>query len=253
LMGELDCYLQRKPLKECDIKNYKRRFIRPLAVVAMEPSMLYFDVTEREYSEEAQEKLKNGDFADLFNDSKSEHYTTIGNWALDLWSQMDPPKNADWIAEAIKNKGWTWSMFRGLSQGLVQWCPESNPQAAFIAQYINERGNFTYVAGSEPDNRFRGHMARLVLEKEFGLRAAFSAGQFAKMGGDTHFRFHEIPKAGHEMYADNLPVTSNLISAGMASDLPELFEWVEEESEGKDVAKKLEELAKDKAAAILYA
>merc|ERR1712232_742230 len=148
LMWELDCYLQRKPLKECDIKNYKRRFIRPLAVVAMEPSMLYFDVTEREYSEEAQEKLKNGDFADLFNDSKSEHYTTIGNWALDLWSQMDPPKNADWIAEAIKNKGWTWSMFRGLSQGLVQWCPESNPQAAFIAQYINERGNFTYVAGS---------------------------------------------------------------------------------------------------------
>lgn len=251
LTGELDCYLQRKPMKECAKLSYKRNFTLPVAVVDMEPSMLYFDVTSRKYSEKAEQKLKNFDFEGLLN----EDYNTTGNWAYDLWAKMDVPEDAGWITNAIKNKGWTWSMFRGLSESLVHWCPESNPQVAFIAQYIKEGGNYTYVVGSKTDNLFRGGMAKLVLEKEYGLKAVVSEwkseGKFS-MGNGKDFGFHVVPHAGHNMYADNLLVTTNMISAGLANDLPHLFEWIDEQTGVEDNSKDASGLTNDNAAAIIY-
>jgi hypothetical protein len=223
LTGELDCYLARNPLKKCEVTHYEKKFIRPRAVVAMEPSLLYFDVTEREYSEDIEDALEKGH-------AILTKFRTTGNWAYDLWSKLEVPNDAGWITNAIKNKGWTWDMFRGLCKSLIHWCPESNPQAEFVAQYVKEGGSFTYVAGTQTDNKFRAHMVKEVLEKEYGLKAIeTSPGSDIKDRKSGEYYFHAIPDAGHEMYADNLPVTSNLISAGLMSDLPQLFADVEDE------------------------
>ncbi|CAK0902905.1 unnamed protein product [Prorocentrum cordatum] len=50
LTGQLDSYLTRHPLKQCEATHHGKNFTRPAAVVAMEPSLLFFDVTERQYS-----------------------------------------------------------------------------------------------------------------------------------------------------------------------------------------------------------
>jgi len=240
LTGELDCYLTRHPLKQCEVTHHDKQFTRPAAVVAMEPSLLFFDVTERQYSEDIADAFEKGqvrEFWDLQGNKEHSggklpgHFSTVGNWAADLASLVEAPKDAGWITDAIENKGWTWNMFRGLCAGLVHWCPESNPQAEFVAQYIKEGGSFTYVAGTETDNKFRAHMVKVVLEKEYGLKAVETSGEggVKDLKDGQEYYFHAIPEAGHEMYADNLPVTSDLISVGLMTDLPKLFAGVEDE------------------------
>lgn len=89
----------------------------PLAVVAIEPSMLLSDVGGHD------------------------------GWASKFAQSQEPPEEEKWIPDVLKTTHWTWKMCRGLSAGLVEWCKEGSPQVDIVKRYVLKGGKYIYVCG----------------------------------------------------------------------------------------------------------